>query len=201
MVYGTYLIREKKWSKSDIKNGIMNCDIGVSVFCVGFILFLLTFIGIAVLRPAGIAMTSIQDLVDAVTPIVGPIGRYIVGVGYFAAAISSMIANAQCGTFLFLGGLGRKAEMGSKEVRFLSTGILIFGCICGLLIGKNPITLIVASQAASVIELPLLGLFGLLISRRKELGEYKAGPALTIAQIICYVLFVAITIKNVIDLF
>ena len=201
MVYGTYLIREKKWTKADIRNRVVNSDIIVSVCSVGIILLMLTLIGITVLRPAGIAMTSIQDLIGAVTPIVEPIGKYIVAVGYFSAAVSSMIANAQCVSFLFMGGIGRKAEMTSKEVRLLSAGLLIFGCIVGFIIGRNPVPLIVIAQAASVVEMPLLGLFGLLISRRAELGEYKAGPVLTTAQTVGYILYIAITIKNIINFF
>jgi len=200
MAYGTYLGREKKWTTDDITNGTIKWDIGVSVASIGLITLMIMLTGAVVLNPQGITIANISDLINAVIPIIGWAGKYLLGVGFFGAAVSSMIVNSQVGSTLLLSSLGKSAHMNSKEARLLSTGILLFGCAIGFIVGKTPANLLIAANACTIINAPLLGLFGILLATRKEMGQYKMGKASIITLIVCYVAILMITGSNIIKL-
>lgn len=194
--YGTYLGREKKWTTEEIKDGTINWDIFASVGSAALITLLIMFTAATVLFPRGIAVKSVQDMIEQLVPIVGRAARPLFGIGFFCAAISSMIVNAQVGSTLFLSGIGKPSEMESKEVRGLASAIMIFGCLVGIFLGKAPVQLLIAANAGSIINLPLLGLFAILLMNRKEMGEYKASKTMTITLLITYGAVVLITVNN-----
>ncbi len=200
VAYGTYLGREKKWTTDDIKEGNISWDIGISVGSIGLITILIMLTGAVVLFPKQATVSNIKDLIDHLIPVIGPAAKYLIGVGFFAAAISSMIVNAQVGSTLFLAGIGKPSTMESKEVRALASGILIFGCLIGFLVGKAPVQLMIAANAATVINTPLLGLFAILIVSRKEMGVFRASTASTVALFACYAAIIVITVNNIIKL-
>ena len=194
--YGTYLGREKKWTTEEIKDGTINWDIFASVGSAALITLLIMFTSATVLFPRGIAVKSVQDMIEQLVPIVGKAARPLFGIGFFSAAISSMIVNAQVGSTLFLSGIGKPSDMESKEVRGLASAIMVFGCLVGIFLGKAPVQLLIAANAGSIINLPLLGLFAILLMNRKEMGEYKASKTMTIALLITYGAVVLITVNN-----
>lgn len=197
IAYGTYLGKEKKWSLEDIRNKNITWDTAVGVGSIGLIVILVMLTSAAVLHPRGITVKSVQDMAEQLTPIIGGAARYLMGFSLLCAALSSMIVNAQMGATLILSGLGKPYGMEDKLVRIFSFAILIFGCVLGVAIGAAPVQMLMIAAACTIISMPLLGLFIILLLNKKEMGEFKPKPFYTSALIISYILIILVTWNNI----
>lgn len=110
-----------------------------------------------------------------------------------------MIANAQMSATLLLSGFGKPYSMESKGVKIVATCVLAFGCVLGLVLGSAPIQTLMVAAACTIIAMPVLGLFAILLLLRKEMGEYRPSKVYICAMFASYALLIAVTIKNISD--
>lgn len=197
IVYGTYLGKEKKWGLEDIRNNNITWDTAVGVGSIGLIVILVMLTSAAVLHPRGITVTSVQDMAEQLTPIIGEAAKYLMGLSLLSAAVSSMIVNAQMGSVLILSGLGKPYGMEDKLVRVCSLAILIFGCVLGVSIGKAPVQMLMIAAACTIVSMPLLGIFIIMLLNKKEMGEFKPKPIFNATLIISYILILLVTWNNI----
>lgn len=197
IVYGTYLGKEKKWTLEDVKNNNIMWDTAVGVGSIGLIVILVMLTSAAVLHPRGITVNSVQDMAQQLTPIIGGAARYLMGFSLLCAALSSMIVNAQMGATLTLSGFGKPSGMEDRSVRIFSLAILVFGCVLGVALGKAPVQMLMLAAAFTIVSMPLLGLFIVLLLNKKEMGEFKPKLPYTIALIISYILIILVTWNNI----
>lgn len=200
VVFGTYLGRQKKWTKEDIRTGVIKTDIALSIGSVGIISLLMMCTAAVVLHPQGIFVNSGPAMAKALEPVAGPFAKYIFGLGFFGAAISSLIVTSMTGLALFIGGIGKQPQIESPLFRLGSTLIVIAAGIIGLIYGKSPVQLITIGNVASFVSLPVLGLAAIFAANDKEMKEYRNTKAQNVLAWICYatiLLLAAYSIYNV----
>ena len=199
IAYGTYLGKEKKWGKASLKDGTINWDTAIGVGAIGIVVIMVLFVGAEIIGPQGLTVSSVSDLGVALNPIIGGAANYLIGIAFLGAAMSSMIANAQMSATLLLSGLGRPYNMESKEVKIVATCVLAFGCILGIVLGKAPVQTLMVAAACTIVAMPVLGLFAILLLMRKEMGEFRPSKVYLTAMFVSYGLLIAVTIKNIMD--
>lgn len=200
-MYGTYLGREKKWKKADLVNGTVATDAFAHVLSVVLISALIMGVGAIVLNPQGIVIKSPSELAELLTPVLGGAARYIMGFAIIGAAFSSLLGTSQRTAVLMLDGLGAPCSLDNKGTRFFSAGVLLFGAIVALTLGKSPVQLVLAAQVCTSVATPVAGIFMILLLLRKDIGkEMKRPTALTIFMIISYVIALGLTANTVIKL-
>lgn len=199
VAYGTYLGKEKKWNRDNLKDGSVNWDTVIGVGSIGIVVIMVLFVGVEVLKPQGLTVKSVSDLAVALNPIIGSAANILIGLAFLGAAMSSMIANAQMSATLLLSGFGKPYSMESKGVKIVATCVLAFGCVLGLVLGSAPIQTLMVAAACTIIAMPVLGLFAILLLLRKEMGEYRPSKVYICAMFASYALLIAVTIKNISD--
>ncbi|MFK4784373.1 Nramp family divalent metal transporter [Fusobacterium sp. MFO224] len=120
----------------------------------------------------GMSIQSAADLSVQLEPLLGRFAKYFLSIGLFAAGLSSAIATPLGASYTLAGFLGW--EYNNSDKRFKTTNVLIvlFGII-GSATGFNPITLILVSQALNGITLPIIVIYLVYATSRKNiLGDY-----------------------------
>ena len=118
-------------------------------------------------------VTSVLDLAKSVEPLMGNAAPYFLGIGLFAAGITSSITAPLAGGLVICGCFGWGNELSSKPMRWTISLILLLGIIFSSL-GIRPIELITVAQLANGILLPFLSTFILwTINRKKIMGRFR----------------------------
>ena len=132
----------------------------------------------ATLFSSGIEVTNAADMAIALEPLAGSRARYLIGIGLFAAGLTSAItapmATAYAVTEIFpaFGG-ARKPVM----FRLIALTILTIGLAVSLL-DLRPTDLITIAQVANGLLLPIIAVFLLLAMNNKALlGLHTNGAA------------------------
>lgn len=137
-------------------------------------IFILATAG-ATLFTTAIPVNNASDMALALEPIAGSGARYLIGIGLFAAGLTSAItapmATAYAVTEL-IPGLGARRALVFRAVALsvLATGLTVS------LLGIRPLTLILFAQTANGLLLPIVAVFLLIAMNRKSLlGEHVNG--------------------------
>ena len=120
-----------------------------------------------------IQINSAADMSVQLEPLLGSWASICMGVGLFAAGISSAITAPLAAAYAIAGMLGLPSD--GKDLRFkLIWAVVLFSGLLLSLSGYKPITIIWFAQIANGILLPLLALFLLYVmNQSKLLGQYK----------------------------
>lgn len=192
--WGSSLAKEKGYTIADIDRGGLNMDVIVGVIAIGVISLCCFFVG-ANLLP-GQPITNGMSLVNALAGLLGNYIRPLFGIGFLAAAISSLMMAPKLGINLLLQSLDKDSGMESRLENIISIIMLIFAASIGFFYGGAPANLMTLAQIGGVINTPILGLMTILLCRRQdEMENYKVGNVFTIVLSIAY-LFVMITVIN-----
>ncbi len=148
-------------------------DTRLSIGLGGLVSIFILSTAAATLFGTGTVIGSAGEMALALDPLAGPAARYLVGIGLFAAGLTSAItapmATAYAMTELFPD-LMRKHE--SIAFRSIALGILLIGLSVSLL-GLKPVDLILFAQIANGLLLPIIAIFLLIaMNRRSLLGDY-----------------------------
>jgi len=125
-----------------------------------------------------VTVASAADMSVQLEPLLGSWASFAMGMGLFAAGISSSITAPLAAAYALSGMLGW-GETGqnvvAKDWRFRTTWVVVlFSGLALSLSGYKPITIIWFAQIANGILLPLLAVFLLFVMNRSDLlGGYK----------------------------
>ncbi len=192
--WGSSLAKEKGYTSEDIDHGGLRTDVVVGVIAIGVISVCCFFVG-ANLLP-GQPISNGMDLLNALSGLLGNFIRPIFGIGFLAAAISSLMMAPKLGINLLLQAMDKDSGMENKTENYISILMLVFGMVIALLYGGAPAQLMTLAQIGGVINTPILGIMTILLCNRKdEMGRYKIGKGFTVALTISYV-FIMITVIN-----
>jgi len=104
-------------------------------------------------------------------PLLGSYAKYFIGIGLFAAGISSAITAPLAAAYATTGVLGWKKDLKSKHFRMIWMGIIGIG-IAFSLFGFRPIEAILFAQAANGILLPVIAIYLLWVMNSQQvMGE------------------------------
>jgi len=118
------------------------------------------------------SITSAADLAPSLQPLFGDMAGVFIGIGLFAAGISSAVTAPLAAAFALSGILGLNKSLDANSFKAIWLTVLILG-ILGASLGYKPIAIIWFAQVANGILLPIVTIFLLWIMNNKILGKYK----------------------------
>jgi len=202
-IYGTYLSKEKKWSKDDLYNGGMLADALAHVLGVILVSGAIVLVGAIVLHPYNLSITSPTQLSDLLKPFLGThFAPIVMGIALLAAAFSSLLGNTHRSVVLLNAGFDKPTHLDHKSIQIGAVIVLIISSIVSFSYGGSPIELIYISNIATSIATPVAGLFMTILLFKKDVNKGERRPyLLQIAMIISYTFCLALIIASIINIF
>ncbi|MDG1572831.1 Nramp family divalent metal transporter [Robiginitalea sp. M366] len=144
----------EKWSGAE-SIPAMRRDIGLSVVLGGLI-----SMGILVAAAASgvTGVSGVMDLASALEPVYGAGARYGLGIGLFAAGISSAITAPLAAAYVAQQCMGWDPMVDRAKFRAVWLGVLLFG-VLSLSLEFRPLEVIYFAQIANALLLPLIAAF------------------------------------------
>lgn len=116
-----------------------------------------------------------RDLAVQLEPLLGSLSSWFIGMGLFAAGISSAITAPLAAAWATAGVLGWTSELRSWKFRFVWIMILFSGLSFALM-GFRPLELILFAQAANGILLPIVvGYLLKIMNNKNMMGQHANG--------------------------
>lgn len=121
----------------------------------------------------GITVNNASDMAQQFEPLFGTFSKYLLGIGMFAAGLSSVITAPLATSYAISEVLEIKGGVQSKTFKLISLSIILVGA--GLaMTGIKPIDIILLAQFANGLLLPLIASFLLYaMNHKKLLGKYS----------------------------
>jgi len=140
---------------------------------------------------------SVLDLAKGLEPVYGSTAKYFLGIGLFAAGITSSITAPLAAAYVANSCFGWNASL--KDYRFkLSWSIIIVLGILFSFLNFTPIEIIKFAQIANGILLPVIALFLLwIVNKSSVLGEYKNGIIRNGISIFIIVITIILGVKSI----
>ncbi|MFC7378904.1 Nramp family divalent metal transporter [Brevundimonas sp. GCM10030266] len=139
----------------------------------GIMTALVIMVAAAVLGHTGQRVETLPQLAGVFEPLAGQVGYYVFVTGFFAAAFSSMLANATAGGTLLSDGLGWGGSFDDVRTKLLVGCVLTFGLLVVAFAPGSRVQLIILAQAMTVLVAPLLGVLLVLMANNKLLGALR----------------------------
>lgn len=186
------LVSEKWKSKDDLK--LAKRDTLVSIFLGGLV-------SISILISAAAIKTtevnSVMDMAKALEPLYGSAALYFLGIGLFAAGITSAITAPLAAAYVANSCFGWKAEFKDAKFRFIWILILVLGVVF-LSFGIKPIEIIKFAQITNGLLLPIIAIFLLwVVNRTGVMGIYKNNMIQNCIGIIIILLSIVLGAKSI----
>ena len=188
------LVSEKWKSKGDLKNA--RRDTYISIALGGTVSMAIIVAASAI---PGNTVESVMDLAKGLEPLYGDGAKYFMGIGLFAAGVTSAITAPLAAAYVVNSCFGWKADL--KDLRFKSVWIAILALGVFFLSFKiNPIEIIKFAQIANGILLPFIAIFLLwIVNRSSVMGKYKNTVLQNIFGILIILLAVFLGVKSIIE--
>lgn len=163
---------QQKWKGSEGLKAA-RLDIRISILLGGLVSMAIVITSAAAFFGSGNDIQSAADLAIQLEPILGQWAVAFIGLGLFAAGLTSAITAPLAAAYATCGILGWKKDLSSIRFRSIWMLILIFGIVFSVL-GLKPVPVILFAQAANGILLPVVALYLLYVMNdRNLLGEHR----------------------------
>lgn len=143
-------------------------DTVTSIGLGGLITLFIASTAAASLFGTGLQINGAGDMAKQFEPLFGSFSKYMLGIGFFAAGLSSSVTAPLATAYAMTEILGLKGGAQSKIFRFIAVSVIAIGTALALT-GTKPITLILSAQFANGLLLPIIAIFLLMAMNRKEL--------------------------------
>ena len=162
-------IVQKKWSSpTDLPS--VRYDTGAAILLGGIVSMCVLLCAIPL---AGTNLSSAGDLAKGLEPLLGSYARYFLGIGLFAAGLTSAITAPLAASYVAAGCFGWSNSMKNNKFRAVWALILVLGVGSSFLKIK-PIEIIQFAQIANGLLLPLIaGILLWVMNQEKLLGKYR----------------------------
>lgn len=193
------LVREKWNSKEDLKTARKDTFVSIAL---GGLVSMAVIIAAAAIP--GKEVTNVMDLAKGLEPLYGDSAKYFMGIGLFAAGITSAITAPLAAAYVANSCFGWNATLKDFKFRMVWIIILAMG-VFFLSFGIKPIEIIKFAQVANGILLPVIAIFLLWIMNKSTvMGRYKNSNIQNILGfgiILLAILLGAKSIIKVLDIF
>jgi Mn2+/Fe2+ NRAMP family transporter len=190
------LVSEKWKSKSDLK--FAKRDTLISILLGGLVSICI------IVSAAAIKTTEINNVMDmamALEPLYGSAALYFMGIGLFAAGITSAITAPLAAAYVANSCFGWKADFKDVKFRFIWMLILLLG-VFFLSFGIRPIEIIKFAQVANGLLLPIIAIFLLwVVNRAGVMGIHKNNWSQNTIGVIIILLSVLLGAKSILSVF
>lgn len=190
------LVKEKWKKKSDVSIAKKDTIISITL---GGLVSMAIIISAAAIQTTTIANAA--DLAKGLSPLYGEFAKYFLGLGLFAAGITSAITAPLAAAYVAKGCLGWKGGLQSKKFRIVWTTILFLGVFCSS-IGIKPIEIIKFAQVANGMLLPIIaGILLWIMNRKTVLGSYTNSKTQNIFGCIILGITIFLGLKVILNVF
>ena len=161
------LVKEKWNNPKDLKD--VRKDTIVSIAIGGLVSMAI----IISASPIGLGeISSAADLAKSLAPLYGDFASYFLGIGLFAAGITSAITAPLAAAYVARGCFGWESDLKSKQFRAVWFLILLLGVVFSSL-GLKPIEITKFAQVANGVLLPVVaGILLWMVNKKVVLGNY-----------------------------
>lgn len=162
------LVSEKWKNKEDLKTAKRDTFIAIGL---GGLVSMAIIIAASTIPSGGVS--SVLDLAKSLEPLYGNSAKYFMGIGLFAAGITSAITAPLAAAYVANSCFGW--NVGMDHIKFKIVWMIILGLgVFFLFFGIKPITIIQFAQIANGILLPLIAVFLFwVVNRTSVMGMYK----------------------------
>ncbi len=162
------LVKEKWTKKEDLS--VARKDMFIAIV-LGGLVSMAIIISAAAIQSGEI--TNAAGLAKGLEPLFGSFSKYFIGIGLFAAGITSAITAPLAAAYVVKGCLGWDTTLKSPKFRAVWMIILGVGVLFSSL-GFKPIDIIQFAQVANGLLLPIIaGLLLWIMNKKSLLGDYK----------------------------
>jgi Mn2+/Fe2+ NRAMP family transporter len=166
----------KRHSKEGMTLAGARRDILVSVVGGGVITLCIAVTAAVVMHGAPIKTSSFTQLAPTLAPVLGPASPLVLGIGFFAAGLSSAITAPLAAAYAVTEVLNLDAKKRDRAFKWTWRLVLAFGVIVASL-SLRPIELIVFAQFTNGILLPITAAFIVWIANDQDLlGKHRNTP-------------------------
>ena len=157
----------RKWS-TDADPKAARIDSALSIGLGGLISILILATAASALFKTGLEVSNAADMARAIEPAFGESGRYVIGIGLFAAGLTSAITAPMATAFALSEIVGGDEDRKATLFRGTALFVIIVGAAISLS-GIRPVSLILIAQYANGLLLPIIAGFLLYIMNRKDI--------------------------------
>lgn len=190
------LVSEKWKSQNDLKAARRDTILAISL---GGIVSMGIMIAATSISKNNIS--TVMDLAEGLEPLFGAAAKYFMGMGLFAAGITSAITAPLAAAYVVNSIFGWKAGLEDMRFKAVWMSIILIG-LSFLIFGIKPIEIIKFAQIANGILLPIIAIFLLWIVNKKQvLGVYKNTLFQNILGGVIVALTVILGVKSILKVF
>ena len=188
------LVSEKWKSKDDLPTA--RKDTIISIALGGMVSMAIVIAATAI---PGKEVTNVMDLAKGLEPLYGNSAKYFMGIGLFAAGVTSAITAPLAAAYVASSCFGWNS--GLKELKFRIVWMIILGLgIFFLSFGIKPIEIIKFAQVANGILLPVIAIFLLwIVNKSSVMGKYRNTKTQNILGFVIIVLAVVLGVKSIFE--
>ena len=188
------LVSEKWKSKEDLQTA--RKDTIISIALGGMVSMAIVIAATAI---PGKEVTNVMDLAKGLEPLYGNSAKYFMGIGLFAAGVTSAITAPLAAAYVASSCFGWNAGM--KDLKFRIVWMIILGLgIFFLSFGIKPIEIIKFAQVANGILLPVIAIFLLwIVNKSSVMGKYRNTKMQNILGLVIIVLTVLLGVKSIFE--
>jgi len=186
------LVKEKWKSVHDLK--AVKRDTFISITIGGLVSMAII---IAATTIKGNEVKTVMDLAKGLEPLYGNAAKYFMGIGLFAAGITSAITAPLAAAYVANSCFGWKVGLKHRKFKLVWIIILVLG-VTFMSLGIKPIEIIRFAQIANGILLPLIAIFLLwVVNRASVMGAYKNTRLQNIFGMVIIILTVVLGAKSI----
>ncbi|QDT82269.1 Divalent metal cation transporter MntH [Gimesia maris] len=178
--YQSYLVRQKGWTRANLKQGLIDSTLGISMLGLITLMVLITAAKVLYQNPDVETLTSVSDVATSLEPGFGKSAMVIFSLGIFAGAFSSFLVNAMIGGSILADGFGLGGYIDQKWPKLFTVFALMVGMAVAIYtktMGQKPVGLIIFAQSLTVLGIPMLAIAMLWLATRADMKGENAIPA------------------------
>ena len=146
-------------------------------------------------------ITNIMDMAKGLEPLYGESAQYLMGIGLFAAGLTSAITAPLAAAYVASSCFGWKTTMNNIWFKMVWIVILAVGVI-SMSIGIKPLEIIKFAQVTNGMLLPIIAIFLLwIVNRKTVMWEYQNTQFQNLLGIIIIILSVVLGAKSILTVF
>ncbi|MEP1145014.1 MAG: Nramp family divalent metal transporter [Henriciella sp.] len=143
-------------------------DSAFSIGLGGLVSILILTTAASSLFKSGLEISNAADMARSIEPAFGNAARYLVGIGLFAAGLTSAITAPMATAYALSEMLGGDETQKSRLFRATALFVVVIGAAISLS-GIRPIEMILVAQYANGLLLPIMASFLLFVMNRRDL--------------------------------
>jgi len=161
-----------KWSQVE-SISMVRTDTAAAIGIGGLITILIASTAATSIFGTGLQINGAGDMAKQLEPLFGSFSKFMLGIGFFAAGLSSSVTAPLATAYAMIEILNIKGGTQSRMFKIVSLSVIGVGASLALT-GVKPITIILSAQFANGLLLPIIATFLLVAMNRKGmLGDYS----------------------------